>query len=99
MHDLNRALSITVFKQINRKIPYPCNAKEHYQSFLKKKNRKSVQKSEIITYQPKTFKNSNIIGIKPVITEHTKTSHILSKAIRKPEKVGSISSLHIDTKK
>ena len=64
MHDLNRALFIVVFKQINRKIPYPCNAKEHYQSFLKKKNRKSVQKSEIITYQPKTFKNSNIIGIK-----------------------------------
>ena len=99
MHDLNRALFIVVLKQINRKIPYPCNAKEHYQSFLKKKSRKSVKKSEIITYQPKTFKNSNIIGIKPVITEHKKTSHMLSKAVRKPEKVGSISSLHIDTKK
>ena len=37
------------------KVPDPCNAKEHYESFLRKKNRKSVKQSEIITYQPKTF--------------------------------------------
>ena len=36
------------------KIPDPRNAKEHYQSFIRKKNRKSVKQSEIITYQPKT---------------------------------------------
>ena len=37
------------------------NAKEHYQSFIRKKNARSVKQSEIITYQPKTFENSNIV--------------------------------------
>ena len=37
------------------KIPDPCNAKEHYQSFIRKKHRMSVKQSEIIVYQPKTF--------------------------------------------
>ena len=31
------------------KTPDPRNAKEHYESLLKKKNRKSVKQSEIIT--------------------------------------------------
>ena len=31
-------------------IPDPRNAKEHYQSFIRKKNRKSVKQSEIIIY-------------------------------------------------
>ena len=66
------------------------NAKEHYQSFIRKKNRKSVKQSEIITYQPKSFGNVDIIS---VITEHPKTSHILSKTIRKAEKVGSNSDI------
>ena len=35
--------------------PNPCNAKKHYESFLRKKNRKPVKKSEIIAYQPKTL--------------------------------------------
>ena len=47
------------------------------------KNRKSVKKSEIITYQPKTFKNPNIDHIKLVITEHLKISQKLFKAIKK----------------
>ena len=51
------------------------NAKEHYQSSMTKKNRKSVKQSEIITYQPKTFKNPNTVDIKSVITEHPKTSN------------------------
>ena len=63
--------------QINRKILDPRNAKEHYQSFIRKKNTKSVKQSEIITYQPKTFENPNIVDIKSVITEHPKTSHKL----------------------
>ena len=42
-------------EQINRKIPDPCNGKEHYQSFIQKKNTTSVKQSEIITYQPNTF--------------------------------------------
>ena len=56
-------------------IPDPRNAKEHYQSFMRKKNRKSVKQSEIITYQPKAFENPNTVDIKSVITEHPKTSH------------------------
>ena len=84
--------------QINRKILDPRNAKEHYQSFIRKKNTKSVKQSEIITYQPKTFENPNIVDIKSVITEHPKTSHKLSKTIRQAEKVGSNSSLYSDTK-
>ena len=31
------------------------NAKEHYQSFIRKKSTKIVNKSKIIIYQPKTF--------------------------------------------
>ena len=56
------------------KIPNPRNAKEHYQSFIRKKNAKSVKQSEIITYQPKTFENTNIVDIKSVITKHPKTT-------------------------
>ena len=37
------------------KMPDPRNAKEHYQSFLRKKNRKSLKRPEIFTYQLKTF--------------------------------------------
>ena len=62
--------------------------------FLKKKNRKSVKQSEIITYQPKSFVNPNSVDIKSVITEHPKNSHI-----RKGEKVGSNSSLYSETSK
>ena len=57
------------------KIPDPRNAKEHYQSFIRKKNTKSVKQSEIITYQPKSFESSSIADIKSGITEHPKTSH------------------------
>ena len=40
------------------------NSKEHYQSFIRKKSKKSVRQSKIITYQPKTFENLNIVDIK-----------------------------------
>ena len=86
-------------KQINRKIPDPCNAKEDYQSFIRKKNTKSVKQSEIITYQPKRFEKRNIVDIKSVITHHPKTSHKLSKTIRQAEKVDSNSSFYSDTKR
>ena len=72
---------------------------QHYESFLRKKNRKSIKQPEAITYQPKTFENPNITDIKSVITEHPKTSHKLSKTIKKGKKVGSNSSLYSDTKK
>ena len=67
------------------------NAKEHYESFLRK--------SEIIPCQPKTFENPSIVDIKSVIEEHPKASYKLSNTIRKGEKVGSNSSLYSDTKK
>ena len=81
------------------KISYRRNAKEHYQSFIRTKNRKSVKQSRIITYQPKNFENPNIIDIKSVITEHPKTSYKLFKTIRQAEKVSFNSSLYNDTKK
>ena len=80
------------------KIPDSHNAKKHYQSFLRKKNRKSAKQSEIITYQTKTVKNPNIVNINLVIIEHPKTLHKLSKTTRKDEKVGCNSSLYSDTK-
>ena len=69
-------------------MPNPRKTKEHCQSFIIKKNRKSAKQSEIITYQPKAFQNQNIVDIKSVITKYQKTSHKLSKAIRQTEKVG-----------
>ena len=59
------------------KIPDPRNAKEHYQSFIRKKNSKSVRQSEITTDQPKSFENQNFVDMKPNITEHAKTFHKL----------------------
>ena len=83
-------------KKLIEKIPGPCNAEE---SFLRKKNRKSLKQSEIITYQPKTFKNPNIVDIKSVVTEYPEPSHKLLKTIRQAEKVSSNSSLYSDTRK
>ena len=82
------------------KVPDLSNAKRHYQSFFKEKNRKSVKQSEIITYIPKPFENPNIVDIKSVITEHWKIFHKLSKTKKgKSDKVGSNSSLYSDTEK
>ena len=89
---------LSLATKLTANIPDPRNAKVHYQSFIRKKNAKSVKQSKLITYQLKTFENPNI-DIKPVITEHPKTSHKLSKTIRQAEKVGSNSSLYSDTKK
>ena len=80
---LEKERFIVAWKQINRKrMPNPCNVKEHYQSFVRKKNTKSVKQSKVITYQPKTFQNWNIVDMKSIITDHRKTSHKLSKTIR-----------------
>ena len=85
---------IVVCKNINRKIADSCNAKEHYQSFIRKKNTKSVKQSKMITYQPKAFENPNTVDIKSVITEHPKTSQKLFKT----KNVGSNSPLYSDIK-
>ena len=81
------------------KIPDPCNTKEQYQLFIRKNSRKSVKQSQIITCQPKTFENANIVDIKSIITEHPKTLQKLFKTIRQAEKVGPNSSLCSYTKK
>ena len=63
--------------KLRKKMPDPCNAKDYYQSYLRKKNSKSVK-------QPKAFENPNI--------QHPKTSHKLSKN-EKFSQVGSKSYL------
>ena len=64
--------------------------------FYKKNNRKSIKQSGIIIYQPKTFQNLNIVEINSDIIEHSKTSHKLSKSIRKGEKIDSNNSFYCD---
>ena len=46
---------------LSLKIIDPRNAKEHDQSFIRKKNTKSVKRSEIITYQPKTYQTQTLL--------------------------------------
>ena len=46
-----------------------------------------MKQLKIITRQPKTLKNPNIIDIKLVIIEHPKSCHKLSKTIRQAKKV------------
>ena len=87
MKHLKKKDLLLLGSKLIEKIPDPRNAKDHYQL------------SKIITYQPKTFENSNIADVKSVITEHPKTSHKLSKTIRQAEKVGSNSPLYSDTEK
>ena len=53
----------------------------------------------MITYQPRTFQNPNIVDINSIITGNSKTSHKLSKTVRQAEKVSPNSSLYNDTKK
>ena len=91
---LKKKYSLFLKNKLIEKILDPYNAKEHYQSFIKKRNTKSVKQSEITIYQPKTFENPRIIDIKSVITEPRKTSHKLSKTVRQAEKVDSNSSLN-----
>ena len=62
------------------------SAKEYYNSYLKRKNKKLVKRSKIITQQPKTLENQNLVDIQSIIIEHPKTSRKLSKAVRQTEK-------------
>ena len=45
-------------------IPDPHNGKQQYQPFILMKNRKSVQQLKIISYQPRTFQNPEIVDKK-----------------------------------
>ena len=57
---LEKKYSLLLANKLIEKVPDRHNVKEHYESFLRKKSRKSVRQSEIITYQPKIFENLNI---------------------------------------
>ena len=92
MKRLKRKYLLLLLNKLIEKVPDPRNAKEPYESFL----RKLVKQSKIITHQLKTFYT---VDIKSVITEHPKTSHKLSKTIRKDEKVDSDNCLYSNTKK
>ena len=48
---LNKKDKFLLANKLSKNIPFPCNAKEHYQSFILKKNRKTIKQSETITYQ------------------------------------------------
>ena len=49
---------------IKRKIPDPDIAKEYYNSYLKRKNTKSLKRSKIFTQQLKAKESTNIVDIK-----------------------------------
>ena len=79
--------SFLLATKLTRKIPDPRNAKENYQSFLRKKNTRLVKRSKIITQQPRSLESPKTISIKLVLIEHPKTSYKLSKTIRQGKKV------------
>ena len=55
MKHLKREDLLLFANKLIEKIPDPCNAKQHYQSFIRRKNRKSAKQSKIITCQPKSL--------------------------------------------
>ena len=66
MKRLNKKDLLLLASKLIEKIRAPCNTKEDYQSFRRKKNTKPLKQSVIITYQPKTFENSNIVDTNSV---------------------------------
>ena len=85
-HQKKKELLLLATKLIE-KILDARNAKEYYQSFLKNRTKKFVKRSKIITQQRNIPENPNIIDIKSVDIEHSKTSHKLSKTKRQAKKV------------
>ena len=86
IHQKKKELLLLATKLIE-KILDARNAKEYYQSFLKNRTKKLVKRSKIITQQRNIPENHNIIDIKSVHIEHSKTSHKLSKTKRQAKKV------------
>ena len=70
-HKKKKKLQLFAAK-LTEKLLNPCNAKEYYQSFIRQNDTKLVKESKIITEEPKTFGNSNIVDITLVIIEHSK---------------------------
>ena len=54
-------------------------------------NTKLVKRSKVSTQRPKTIENPSIVDKKSVITEHRKTSHKVSKAVRQAENISQVS--------
>ena len=69
----------------------PCNAGEHYQSFIRNENTKPVKQWKIITKERKLKKKRNI-KLKSVNIEHPKTSYKITKTTKQAEKVSEINS-------
>ena len=63
MKCFKKADLLLLANKLIQKTPDICNAKEHYQPIIRKKNTKSIKQS-------KTFENPNIVDIKSIITEH-----------------------------
>ena len=61
MKRLKRKDLLLLANKLIKNIPDPCNAKEHYQSFVRKKIRKSLKQSETITYQSKLLKTPTLL--------------------------------------
>ena len=78
------------------KITDPRNTKERYQLIIKKKKIKSIEQSQIITYEPESFENPNFIDIKPIIAENPNASEKLS--IFEKRNFNSNSSKYNDTR-
>ena len=74
MEGLNKKGLLLIANKLIKNIPDLRNAKGHYKLFIKQ--------SEIITYQPRSFQNPNLVNIRLIITEHPKTSHKLFKTTR-----------------
>ena len=51
-----------------------------------------MRRSKIITQQPKTLENPDIIDIKSVTIQHPKTSYELSKTIRQAKMISQLAS-------
>ena len=67
MKCLNKNNLLMFTNKLIKNIPDPCSAKGHCESFIMKESRKSVKLSEIITYQPRTFQNQDIVDVKLII--------------------------------
>ena len=63
-HQTKNNLHLFETNLTEKKIRNSSNAKEYYQSYLKRKNTKPVKPSRIITQQLKAAENPNILNIK-----------------------------------
>ena len=60
----NKKDLLLLTNKLIEKIPDLCDAKEHYQSLIRKKNTNSVKQWKISTYQSKTFENPDTVDLK-----------------------------------